>query len=161
MLNCQKLFGSAIGISTKNCAPISRVPRRSVRCSWGSSSRSYFPPGRGYDALDQRILQTQADQTSLLMVLKHPEIPWHNNPAELAARFRVRKRVASYGPRSAAGAQAWDAMETLLGTAKKLGVNFFQYIRDRVSGARQMPSLAELIKQRSTLTKLSPSWAST
>jgi hypothetical protein len=29
-------------------------------------------------------------------------------------------------------------METLLGTAKKLGVNFFQYIRDRVSGARPM-----------------------
>jgi hypothetical protein len=25
---------------------------------------------------------------------------------------------------------------------------FFQYIRDRVSGARQMPSLADLIKQR-------------
>ena len=52
-------------------------------------------------------------------------------------------------------------LETLLGTAKKLGVNFFQYIRDRVSGARQMPSLAELIKQRSTMTNLSPSWAST
>ena len=114
-----------------------------------------------YDALDQRILQTQADKTALLMVLKHPEIPLHNNPAELDARLRVRKRVVSYGPRSAAGAQAWDTMETLLGTAKKLGVNFFQYIRDRVSGARQMPSLAELIKQRSTLTNLSPSWAST
>ncbi len=39
-------------------------------------------------------------------------------------------------------------METLLSTARKLGVNFFQYIRDRVCGARRMPSLAELIKQR-------------
>src|SRR5947208_5270985 len=82
------------------------------------------------------------------MVLEHPEIPLHNNPAELDARLRVRKRVVSYGPRSTAGAQVWDAMETLLSTARKLGVNFFQYIRDRVSGARQMPSLAELIKER-------------
>jgi len=137
----------------------SPTPERALQL--GEQFEELFSTGTGYDALDQRILQTKADQTSLLMVLKHPEIPWHNNPAELAARFRVRKRVVSYGPRSAAGAQAWDAMETLLGTAKKLGVNFFQYIRDRVSGARQMPSLAELIKQRSTLTNLSPSWAST
>ena len=117
-----------------------------------------FSTVTGYDALDQRIAQTKADKTYLLMVLEHPEIPLHNNPAELDARLRVRKRVVSYGPRSKAGAQAWDAMETLLSTARKLGVNFFQYIRDRVSGARQMPSLAELIKQRAETMDLSSSW---
>jgi len=37
-------------------------------------------------------------------------------------------------------------------------VNFFQYIHDRVSGARQMPSLAELIQQRAKTINLSPSW---
>lgn len=37
------------------------------------------------------------------MVLEHPEIPLHDNPAELDARLRVRKRVVSYGPRSTAG----------------------------------------------------------
>jgi len=52
-------------------------------------------------------------------------------------------------------------METLLGTARKLGVNFFQYLRDRVSGAMQMPSLAELIKQRARMFDLSPSWRQT
>ena len=56
--------------------------------------------------------------------------------------------MVSDGPRSLAGARTSDAMETLLSTARKLGVTFFQYIRDRVSGARQMPSLADLIKQR-------------
>ncbi|HEY8713812.1 MAG TPA: transposase, partial [Candidatus Acidoferrum sp.] len=101
-----------------------------------------FSTVTGYDALDQRIAKTKADKTHLLMVLEHPEIPLHNNPAELDARLRVRKRVVSYGPRSTAGAQAWDGMETLLSTARKLGVNFFQYVQDRVSGARQMPSLA-------------------
>jgi len=120
-----------------------------------------FSTVTGYDALDRRIAKTKADQTHLLMVLEHPEIPLHNNPAELDARLRVRKRVVSYGPRSTAGAQAWDAMETLLSTARKLGVNFFQYIRNRVSGARQMPSLADLIKQRAETMNLSSSWKPT
>ena len=61
-----------------------------------------FSTVTGYDALDQRIVKTKADQTHLLMVLHHPEIPLHNNPVELDARLRVRKRVVSYGPRSAA-----------------------------------------------------------
>jgi glycine cleavage system aminomethyltransferase T len=75
----------------------------------------------------KRIAKTKANQGPLRMVLRHPEIPLHNNPAELAARGRVRKRVVSYGPRSVQGAQAWDTFQTLLGTAKKLGVNFFQH----------------------------------
>jgi hypothetical protein len=120
-----------------------------------------FSTVTGYDELDQRIARTKADKTYLLMVLDHPEISLHNNPAELDARTRVRKRVVSYGPRSLAGARTWDAMETLLSTARKLGVNFFQYIRDRVSGARQMPSLADLIKQRAQTMDLGVSWKPT
>jgi len=120
-----------------------------------------FSTVTGYDELDQRIARTKADKTYLLMVLDHPEIPLHNNPAELEARTRVRKRVVSYGPRSLVGARAWDAMETLLSTARKLGVNFFQYIRDRVSGAMQMTALADLIKQRAETMDLGSSWKST
>jgi hypothetical protein len=117
-----------------------------------------FSTVTGYEALDQRIAKTKANKVYLLMVLDHPEIPLHNNTAELGARTRVRKRVVSYGPRSEQGAKAWDTMETLLGTAKKLGVNFFHYIRDRVSGAKKMMSLAELINQRARTFDLSPSW---
>ena len=120
-----------------------------------------FSTVTGYDELDQRIARTRADKTYLLMVLSHPEVPLHNNPAELDARTRVRKRVVSYGPRSLAGARTWDAMETLLSTARKLGVNFFQYIRDRVAGAQQMPSLADLIKQRAKTMVLGSSWTPT
>jgi hypothetical protein len=117
-----------------------------------------FSTVTGYEELDQRIARTKADKTYLLMVLAHPEVPLHNNPAELDARTRVRKRVVSYGPRSLAGGRTWDAMETLLSTARKLGVNFFQYIRDRVSSARQMPSLADLIKDRAKTMDLGSSW---
>lgn len=117
-----------------------------------------FSTATGYAALDQRIAKTKANKGHLLMVLRHPEIPLHNNPAELGARGRVRKRVVSYGPRSQQGAQAWDTFQTLLGTAKKLGVNFFHYLRDRIGGARQMPSLADLIHQRATDLQLGSSW---
>jgi hypothetical protein len=119
-----------------------------------------FSTVTGYDALDRRIAKTKANKGQLLMVLRHPEIPLHNNPAELGARGRVRKRVVSYGPRSVKGAQAWDTFQTLLGTARKLGVNFFRYLRDRISGARQMPSLADLIPQRAKDLQLGASWQS-
>ena len=119
-----------------------------------------FATVTGYDALDQRIAKTKANKGQLLMVLRHPEIPLHNNPAELGARGRVRKRVVSYGPRSPQGAKAWDTFQTLLGTAKKLGVNFFYYLRDRIGGARQMPSLADLIPQRAKDLQLGSSWES-
>jgi hypothetical protein len=119
-----------------------------------------FATATGYAALDQRIAKTQANKGQLLMVLRHPEIPLHNNPAELGARGRVRKRVVSYGPRSRRGAKAWDTFQTLLGTTKKLGVNFFHYLRDRIGGACKMPSLADLIHQRSKDLQLGSSWES-
>ncbi len=108
-----------------------------------------FSTVTGYEALDQRIAKTKAKKDKLLKVLAHPEIPLHNNPAELGARLRVRKRDISFGPRSLAGVAAWDTIMTLVATAKKLKVSFFAYIYDRVSGAMALPSLAELIKQRS------------
>ncbi len=42
-----------------------------------------------YEELDKRIAKTQAKKASLLLVLKYPELPLHNNPAELAVRQRV------------------------------------------------------------------------
>lgn len=101
----------------------------------------------GFDALDRRIAMTLAKQERLLLVLEHPEVPLHNNPAELAVRQRVRKRDISFGPRTDDGVAAWDTFMTLNETAKKLGVNFYAYLHDRVSDARNLPSLASLIQQ--------------
>ncbi len=40
----------------------------------------------GYAALDDRIAKTLTKPESLLRVLEHPELPLHNNPADLGAR---------------------------------------------------------------------------
>jgi hypothetical protein len=54
-----------------------------------------FGQSSGYNQLDERKALTLAKKESLLMVLSHPEILLHNNPAELGARQRVRKRDVS------------------------------------------------------------------
>ena len=117
-----------------------------------------FATETAYWALDQRIALTRAKKTSLLMVLAHPEIPLHNNPVELDARQRVRKRKISFGPRTAEGAKAWDILMSLAATTKKLGVNFYRYIQDRISGANQIPQLASIIEERAKELNLGASW---
>ncbi len=107
-----------------------------------------FARRMGYWHLDERIAKTAAKKEALLCVLDHLDVPLHNNPAELGARHRVRKRDVSFGPRSRAGITAWDIFGTITQTAAKLGVNVAHYLRDRLSGAYQMPSLADLITQR-------------
>ena len=117
-----------------------------------------FATVTGYQALDERMAKTRAKQSCLLMVLAPPEIPLHNNPAELGARARVRKRDVSFGPRTHEGARAWDTFMTLAATATKLGVSFYHYIQDRISGTSQMPSLADLIGERAKMLNLGASW---
>jgi len=113
-----------------------------------------FSQTTGYAALDACLQRTLQRKARLLLALAHPELPLHNNPAELAARRRVRKRDASFGARSAAGLHAWDVFHTLLDTAHKLGVNSLHYLQDRLSESCSLPSLASCIPQHSHATAL-------
>jgi hypothetical protein len=118
-----------------------------------------FSTVTGYAALDERIAKTRAKKTALLRVLDHPDIPLHNNPAELGARARVRKQLVSFGPRSPAGIRAWDTFMTLAATTSKLGLSFYTYVLDRVSQANQIPPLADLIALRAHDLGLAAAWA--
>lgn len=109
-----------------------------------------FSTTTGYDELDCRIASTKGHAEKLLLVLDYPELPLHNNPAELGARQRVRKRHISFGPRTQDGLQAWDTFATISETAKKLGVSFYAYLYDRVSQSYALPSLADLINQQAS-----------
>ena len=102
----------------------------------------------GYRDLDDRLRKTHAKRHPLLRVLDKPYLPLTNNPAELAARQRVRKRDVSFGARSPAGLRSWDVLQTIIATAKQLGVNVWHYLHDRVSGTYALPALADLIRQR-------------
>jgi len=116
-----------------------------------SAFEALFSTPTGYARLDHRAALTLAKKEHLLLVLQHPDIPLHNNPAELGARQRVRKRDVSLAARTQEGVAAWDTFQTLVETAKKVGVNITAYLRDRVTGRYALPSLASLIAQQSVL----------
>jgi Transposase IS66 family len=113
----------------------------------------------GYAALDERIAKTNAKRRALLRVLEKPYLPLTNNPAELAARRRVRKRDVSFGARSPAGIHAWDVFQTLIGTALVLGVNVLHYFQDHYARAGRLPALADLIRQRADQSATLPAAA--
>ncbi len=101
-----------------------------------------------YDALNDRIEKTRNKKDELLLVLKYPWLPLHNNDSELGARVEKRRQDVSLHTISEAGTTAKDAFLTIVQTAKKLGVNAFEYISDRVSKKFSMPALSDLIIER-------------
>ena len=134
------------------------APTADFRAALDKEFDELFATQTGYYALDTRIDTTKANKESLLKVLEHPEIPLHNNDPELGARQRVRKRDVSFGTRTKEGTKAWDTFMTLAATAKKLGISFFTYLYDRISGAYHLPCLAEVITQRAQELCLGASW---
>ena len=78
-----------------------------------------FGSDSGYQQLDERKGLTAAKISELLLVLDHPELPLHNNPAELAARTMVQRRSISYGTQTSEGTKAWDTFMSLVATTRK------------------------------------------
>ncbi len=108
-----------------------------------------FSTQTGYQQLDERIAKTSAKRKELLLVLKYPELPLHNNASELSARVQARARDVSLHTMSEKGTKIKDTFMTISQTAKKLKVRTYDYIRDRVSGEFKLPSLAQLIVEKS------------
>lgn len=69
----------------------------------------------------------------------------HNNASELGARVEKRRQDVSLQTKSEEGTTAKDSFLTITQTAKKLGVNAYRYIYDRVSKKFSMPALSDLI----------------
>lgn len=109
-----------------------------------------FATRTGYDALDSRIALTQTKKKALLLVLAHPLLSLHNNSSELGARVQARMRDINLQTISESGTKSKDTFATIVQTARKMGVNIYQYIYDRVSKKYEIPSLAEMIMVAST-----------
>lgn len=122
-----------------------------------SAFDTVFAPNQEYVQLEECLARTRGKKEALLQVLAHPELPLHNNPAELGARQRVRKRDVSLQARTTEGLAAWDTFQTLVETARKLGVNCFQYFSDRLTHRLELPSLAALIAQHAAALPLAGS----
>jgi hypothetical protein len=94
------------------------------------------------------LKEMHVHKADLLRVLERPEVPLHNNAAESDIREYVKKRKISGGTRSDAGRRCRDTFTSLKKTCRKLGVDFWNYLRDRVRGLGIIPGLPDLIRQR-------------
>jgi len=102
----------------------------------------------GFPSIDGVLKEMRAHRASLLRVLERPAIPLHNNLSEGHLRDYVKKRKISGSTRSDLGRAARDTFASLKKTCRRLGVNFWAYLQDRVRGSGQIPRLADLIRQK-------------
>jgi Transposase IS66 family len=101
-----------------------------------------------YPSIDGVLKGMAADSAKLLLVLERPEVPLHNNLSEGHVRDYVKKRKISGSTRSELGRRARDTFASLKKTCRRLGVNFWEYLQDRVRGLSQIPRLADQIRQK-------------
>lgn len=101
----------------------------------------------GVKALDEQLGRTKKLKEKLLLVLKYPQLPIHNNLSENDLRERVIKRKISLQNRSLKGMKAWDLMLSLASTCRKLGLSFWKYLEDRISKREEIHYLGRLINQ--------------
>jgi len=87
-----------------------------------------FSQKTDYQDLDERMTSTLAKKDKLLLVLRFPHLPLHNNPSELGARIQARKRDISLQIKNAKGTKSKDSLITITETAKKLLVNTYRNI---------------------------------
>ena len=99
--------------------------------------------------LNAALKRIYNNKSELLLVLERPDIPLHNNGAENAIREYAKKRKISGSTRSESGRRCRDTFTSLKKTCRKLGVSFWQYLKDRIEGIGVIPDLSELIRQHS------------
>src|SRR5215471_3782400 len=107
----------------------------------------------GYPSIDGVLKEIRDHKADLLRVLARPEVPLHNNACESDIREYVKKRKISGGTRSAAGRRCRDTFTSLKKTCRKLGVNFWNYLQDRLGGLGKIPRLADLIRERAASSR--------
>lgn len=107
--------------------------------------------GKVYESqkLNQLLNHTRSRRGGLLLVLKYPILPLHNNDCERDIREYVKRRKISGSTRSESGRLARDTFASLKKTCKKLGVTFWDYLKDRLVNGYAIPRLADLIKKQS------------
>lgn len=107
-----------------------------------------FTQTTGCASLNLALKRIYNNKPELLLVLQRPDIPLHNNGAENAIREYVKKRKISGGTRSDTGRRCRDTFASLKKTCRKLGVSFWQYLKDRIEDIGIIAQLPDLIRQQ-------------
>ena len=101
-----------------------------------------------FASLNLALDRIYKNKSELLLVLQRPEIPLHNNLSENDIRGYVKKKKISGGTRSENGRRCRDTFSSLKKTCRKLGISFWDYLKDRLSGNNSIPLLSDCIRHR-------------
>lgn len=108
-----------------------------------------FKGDTAFATLNMALKRLHANKEELLLVLERPEIPLHNNLSENDIREYVKKRKISGSTRSSPGRRCRDTFASLKKTCRKLGISFWDFLKDRSAGTCDaIPYLPELIRNR-------------
>lgn len=129
------------------------APRESQPTRLAAQFDRLFLQRTGYQALNEALALLYAKREGLLAVLEHPHLPLHNNLSENDIREYARLRKVSGGTRSDLGRRCRDTFLSLKKTCRKLGLSFWQFLKDRLTGAATIPPLADLMRQAATTHK--------
>ena len=128
-------------------------PDKELEVKLSKEFDNLFIADTDYFQLNQCITKSLEKKEELLTVLKYPEIPLHNNLAELGARRQVRKRDISLHTIVPKGTMCKDAFLTITQTAVQLGQNVFEYVKELITNKKNKLSLADIILQKAKLTE--------
>jgi hypothetical protein len=123
------------------------APSESQRARLDAQFDQLFRQPTGYPALNEALALLYAKRDELLAVLEHPHLPLHNNLSESDIREYARLRKVSGGTRHDLGLRCRDTFLSLKKTCRKLGLSFWQFLKDRLTGAATIPPLTDLMRQ--------------
>ena len=102
-----------------------------------------------YAELRYVLGQLYRAREELLLVLKYPWLPLHNNLSERQIREYVKRRKISGGTRSVLGQRCRDTFASLKKTCRLHGVSFSRFLKDRITGSGTIPKLSDLVREKS------------
>jgi len=104
-----------------------------------------------FATLNQALKRLAKNKKELLLVLKRPDIPLHNNLSERDIRAYVIKRKISGSTRSENGRRCRDTFTSLIKTCQKQKINFWDYLGDRLKQENLVPYLPDLLSGQACL----------
>ncbi len=131
-----------------------QAPTEAVKSALDARFDELFTQKTCFASLNLALTRIQKNKAELLLVLERPDISLHNNLSEQDIREYVKKRKISGSTRSDSGRRCRDTFTSLKKTCRKLGLSFWEYLADRVSGRNRLPSLAETMRQHAQASSL-------
>jgi hypothetical protein len=125
-----------------------RAPDPALAPGLAARFDAIFTQRTAFATLNQTLKRLHGHKQKLLLVLQRPDIVLHTNGSEGDIRGYVKWRKISGGTRSDLGKHCRDGFASLKKTCRKLGVSFWDYLGDRITGHGAIPQLPDMMRER-------------